>query len=128
MQGSLQFTWVFLGTRHIESTKTSATIGRSEVGGLSKKMKKTTQVKKNAEAAVRRNPIARFFGRKSFKRRVGRPEITKSQRVSVKNQGNSTSKATLKSKSLKAKTKGKSNTIPGNGTKNNEEDKKKRIK
>ena len=91
-------------------------------------MKKTTQVKKNAEAAVRRNPIARFFGRKSFKRRVGRPEITKSQRVSVKNQGNSTSKATLKSKSLKAKTKGKSNTIPRNGTKNNEEDKKKRMK
>ena len=33
LQGSLHFTWVFMGTRHIEAQRTGATIGKSEVGG-----------------------------------------------------------------------------------------------
>ena len=35
-----------MGTRHSEATRTSATMGRSEAGGMSKKTKKTAQVKK----------------------------------------------------------------------------------
>ena len=122
------FYMFFVGTRHGESARTSAKMGRSEAGGISKQRKKKLQEKKNVEAEVGINPIESFFDRNTKNRRVGRTKMTKSKRGGVKNQGNSTSKATLKSKSLKAKTKGKSNTIPRNGTKNNEEDKKKRIK
>ena len=46
----------------------------------------------------------------------------------MKNLGNSTYEATLKSKSSKAKTAVKSNIIPVNGAKKNEEENKERMK
>ena len=117
-----------MGTRHSESTSAIASMGRSEAGGLNKQPKKTAQGKKNEEAAVGSNTITRFFGRKAPQRRVGRTKKTKGQRGSVNMRGKSTSESTSKLKLSKAKTTGKSNISLGNGTKNNEEENKKKIK
>ena len=87
---------------------------------MSKQPKKTVQVKRKKEVAVGRNPIARFFGRKTPKRRVGNPKTKNRQRGSLNKRGNLTSEATLKSKLSKTKKTGKSNTSPGAGAKKNE--------
>ena len=119
---------VFVGTGHSEATRTSTTMGRSEAIGMRKQLKKTAQVKRNAEATVDRNNITSLFGSKSLKRRVGRPKMTKSQRGSVKKRGNCTSEATPRLKSSKAKTTGKSNIRQIDGDRKNDEEEKKRMK
>ena len=115
-------------------------MGRSqESDGLIKQPVNKAQLVKLKEAAVCRKPIADFFGRKSPKRRVGRPNkkssskdkeeeetskepTTKRQRGGRKyGKSNAKSKSpkaskssrALKYKSSKAKTKSKSNTSLG---------------
>ena len=101
---------------------------RSNTGGIRKQPKKTAQGKKNEEAAVGSNTTASLFGKKAPKRRLVGSNMTKRQSFSVKKRGKYKYDETLKSKSLKAKTTGKSNINLGNGANKNEDDKKKRIK
>ena len=82
----------------------------------------------NEKSSLGSNPIKSFFSRKTTKIRVGRPKTKKEQSGNVKNLGNSTSEATLKSKSSKANTAVKSNIIPVNGAKKNEEENEERMK
>ena len=115
-------------TSHSKATRTSATMRRSNAGGIRKQPKKTAQGKKNEEAAVGSNTTASLFGKKAPKRRLVRSNMTKRQSFSVKKRGKYKYDETLKSKSLKAKTTGKSNISPGDVANNNEEEKKKGMK